>query len=140
MAIVSGGTDLGEITDDCPHATVTFRIGDPDFHGRQRMVEVSGEAAFAVGGTLPAHIKVAVRPPKGDAWRITNTDTGEFVEVLGGFTGGEIIELDFERELATVNDSVAALNISSDFFEVSGRAHLKVSGGTATVRWEELWL
>lgn len=41
MAIVSGATDLDEITDDCPSATVTFHIGDPDYYGQHRRMDMS---------------------------------------------------------------------------------------------------
>jgi predicted phage tail component-like protein len=140
MAIVSGSTDLDEITDDCPSCTVTFHIGDPDYRGQSRRIEVSGSAAFAVGGTLPAPMRVTAKPGACSSWRITNTDTGEFVEVVQALTADSIVRLDFATEQATVNGSVAALNIMSDFFEINGRAHLKITGGTATIEWEERWL
>lgn len=140
MAIVSGSTDLDEITDDCPMASVTFRIGDPDYHGQSRRIDVSGSAAFAVGGTLSAAIRVTAKPGACASWRITNTDTGEFVEVAQTMTADSTVRLDFATEHATVNNSVAALNIMSDFFEVKDRAHLKISSGTATIEWEERWL
>ena len=140
MAIVSGSTDLDEITDDCPMASVTFHIGDPDYHGQSRRIDVSGAAAFAAGGTLPAAIRVTAKPGACSSWRITNTDTGEFVEVAQALTADSVVRLDFVTEHATVNGSIAALNIMSDFFEIKGRAHLKISSGTATVEWEERWL
>lgn len=140
MAIVSGSTDLDEITDDCPSCTVTFHIGDPDYRGQSRRIEVSGSAAFAVGGTLPAAVKVTAKPGACSSWRITDTDTGEFVEVAQALTADSVVRLDFATEHATVNGSIAALNIMSDFFEIKDRAHLKISSGTATVEWEERWL
>ena len=140
MAIVSGSTDLDEITDDCPMASVTFHIGDPDYHGQSRRIDVSGSVAFAVGGSLPAAIKVTAKPGACSSWRITDTDTGEFVEVAQALTSDSVVRLDFATEHATVNGSIAALNIMSDFFEIKGRAHLKISSGTATVEWEERWL
>lgn len=140
MAIVSGTTDLNEITDDCPATTVTFHIGDPDYRGQRRRIDVSGSAAFAVGGTLPALMTVTAKPGACRSWRITNTDTGEFVEVVHALTADSVVRLDFATEHATVNGSLAPLNIASDFFEVRDRAHLKISGGTATIEWEERWL
>lgn len=139
-AIVSGITDLGEITDDCPGASVTFHIGDPDYRGQRRRIEMTGSAAVSVGGTLPALIKVTAKPSAGGAWRITNTDTGEFVEIIQPLTADSTIRLDFSTEHATVNGSVAQLNIMSDFFEIKDRAHIKISSGSATLEWEERWL
>ncbi len=140
MAIVSGATDLDEITDDCPNASVTFHIGDPDYRGQQRRISTTGTAAFAVGGTLPALISVTAKPAACSSWRITNTDTGEFVEVVQTLTKDSTIRLDFANEKATVNNSIASLNIMSDFFEVKDRAHLKISSGSAVIEWEERWL
>ncbi len=140
MAIVSGSTDLDEITDDCPKASVTFHIGDPDYRGQSRRIEMSGSAAFAVGGSLPAAIKVTAKPGACSSWRITDTDTGEVVEVAQALTADSVVRLDFETEHATVNGSIAQLNIMSDFFKIQDRAHIKVSSGTATIEWEERWL
>ena len=140
MAIVSGETDLDEITDDCPSCTVTFHVGDPDYRGQKRRIDVSGSAAFSVGGTLPAAIKVTAKPGACSSWRITNTDTGEFVEVAQALAADSVVRLDFETERAEVNGNVAPLSITSDFFDVEGRGHLKVSSGTATIEWEERWL
>ena len=140
MAIVSGATDLGEITDDCPGTTVTFHVGDPDYYGRTRRVETTRAASFSVGGTLPAAIRVTAKPTAGSSWRITNTDTGEFVEVTQPLTEASTIRLDFATEKATVNGAIASLNIMSDFFSVEDRAHLAISSGSATIEWEERWL
>lgn len=140
MAIVSGDTDLGEITDDCPQATVTFHVGDPDYYGQHRRMDVSGTASFAVGGTLPAALEVTAKPGACKSWRVTNADTGEFVEVAQALTADSVVRLDFGKERATVNGNAAQLSIMSDFFAVSGRAHIEVSSGTAVLEWEERWL
>ena len=80
LAIVSGSTDLDEITDDCPTTTVTFHIGDPDYYGQKRRMEVSaGNIYVNAGGNRPAYLKVTAKPSAGSTWRITNVDTGEFV-------------------------------------------------------------
>lgn len=64
LAIVSGSTDLDEITDDCPTTTVTFHIGDPDYYGQKRRMEVSaGNIYVNAGGNRPAHLKVTAKPP-----------------------------------------------------------------------------
>lgn len=140
MAIVSGATDLDEITDDCPQATVTFHIGDPDYYGQHRRMDMSGAASFAVGGTLPAALTVTAKPGACSSWRITNTDTAEFVEVVQPLTASSVVRMDFDKEHATVNGSVAQLNIMSDFFSIKDRAHIKISSGSATLEWEERWL
>lgn len=141
MAIVTGATDLDEITDDCPTATVTFHIGDPDFYGQKRRVEVSaGNVFINVGGNRPAHLHVTARPEAGKTWRITNVDTGEFVAVTGQLTQSSVIRIDTEQERATVNSQTAPVSIDSDYFEINGRCHLNITGGTAVLEWRERWL
>ena len=93
MAIVSGATDLDEITDDCPQATVTFHIGDPDYYGQHRRMDMSGAASFAVGGTLPTALTVTAKPGACSSWRITNTDTAEFVEVVQPLTASSVVRI-----------------------------------------------
>ena len=141
MAIVTGGTDLDEITDDCPTTTVTFHVGDPDFYGQKRRAEVSaGNASISVGGNRPTRLRVTAKPLDGASWRITNTDTGEFVSVNAQLTKSSVVRIDFEREHATVNGKTAPVSIDSDYFDVSDRCHLKISGGTAVLEWQERWL
>lgn len=141
MAIVSGSTDLGEITDDCPQATVTFHIGDPVYYGAKRRQNArAGELFLNAGGTRPAHLEVTAVPAAGSSWRLTNVDTGEFVEVRGALTSSSTIRIDMARERATVNQATAAVTIDSDFFAISGRTHLRLSGGTALLEWRERWL
>lgn len=141
MAIVSGDTDLGVITDDCPTTTIKFHIGDPDFYGESRRLDVaSGKCSFAVGGNRPSYLRVTAKPGTCASWRITNTDTGEYVEVNGPLTETSAIGVDMALERATVNGQTASISFLSDFFMVDGRAHVQISSGTATFEWEERWL
>mgnify|MGYP003044787410 FL=1 len=141
MAVVSGDTDLGEITDDCPQATVTFHVGDPVYYGQKRRVEVSAGNAFVnAGGTWPSSIRVTAKPGAVAKWRITNADTGEFVALEGSFSSSTTIGVDMGAERATINNQNAPVTIDSDFFEISGRTHLVVSSGTAVLEWVVRWL
>ena len=141
LAIVSGSTDLDEITDDCPTATVTFHVGDPDFYGRKRRVEASaGDVRVEAGGNRPSRMKVTAKPSGKSAWRITNVDTGEFVEVDAALDPSSTVRIDMAAERATVNGQNAPVTIDSDFFEIDGRCHLMISDGTAILEWEERWL
>ena len=141
MAIVAGGMDLGEITDDCPTTTVTFHVGDPDFYGRRRRMEVSsGDVHLDAGGNRPAHLKVTAKPAAGSTWRIANVDTGEFVAIDAPITAESTIRIDMATERATVNGKTAPVTIDSDYFEISGRCHLSIGSGTAILEWVERWL
>lgn len=141
LAIVSGSTDLDEITDDCPTTTVTFHVGDPDSYGQTRRMDVSaGNVYLNAGGNRPTCLRVTARPVAGSSWRITNADTAEFVEVSTTLTADSTIRIDMATERATVNQQTAPVSLLSDFFEVKGRTHLVISSGTATLEWEERWL
>ena len=141
LAIVSGSTDLDEITDDCPTTTVTFHIGDPDFYGQKRRMEVSeGSSYVNAGGNRPTFLNVTATPSSGDSWRITNIDTGEFVEIDADLTPSSTIRVDMAAERATVNGQTAPVTIDSDYFDINGRCHLNITGGTAILEWVERWL
>ena len=141
LAIVSGSTDLDEITDDCPTTTVTFHVGDPDYYGQKRRMEVSaGNVYVNAGGNRPAHLQVTAKPAAGSTWRITNVDTGEFVAVNTPLTSSSTIRLDMATEHATVNNQTAPVTIDSDYFEINGRCHLNITSGTAVLEWVERWL
>lgn len=141
LAIVSGSTDLGEVTDDCPFATVTFHIGDPDYYGRKHRVE-AGAGTFSVnaGGNLPARLSVTAKPGAGSSWTITNVDTGEKVQVAATLTSSSVVRLDMAQERATVNNQAAPVTLDSDFFEIKGRTKLRISSGSAALEWRERWL
>jgi predicted phage tail component-like protein len=142
MAIVSGDTDLGEITDKCPEATITFHIGDPDYYGQRRSMTISsgGTRVINAGGSRPTRATVTAKPGKCTSWTITDVDTGEYVRLSGSFTSATTITLDMEREHATVNGSTAAVDVASDYFDLSGITHLTISSGTAKIEWVERWL
>ena len=141
LAIVSGSTDLDEITDDCPCATVTFRVCDPDYFGEHRRIDVrSGSVCFDAGGSRPAHLCITAKPGSCSSWRVTNRDTGEFINVTGKLTDTSTVRVDMALERTTINQQTAAVSIDSDYFEIRGRCHLEISSGTATLEWEERWL
>ena len=140
MAIVSGATDLGEITDDCPATTVTFHVGDPAYYGQKRRVEAkAGTFTVNAGGDLPAYLKITAKPSSSAAY-IRNVDTGEHVKIASSANSGSTIRLDMAAERATVNNQAAAVTIDSDFFEINGRTTLQISSGTALLEWRERWL
>ncbi|MEG0902104.1 MAG: hypothetical protein RSG96_08280, partial [Clostridia bacterium] len=141
LAIVGGDTDLGEITDDCPTTTVSFHIGDPISCGQNRRQNVvAGDIYLDAGGTWPTYLSVTATPSPGASWRLTNIDTGEFVEIRTALTASNVIRIDMADERATVNQATASVTIDSDFFSVEGRTHLKLSGGSAVIEWRERWL
>lgn len=141
LAIVSGSTDLGEITDKCPMTTVTFHVCDPDYYGKRHVVDISaGVSSVGAGGNLPAAMFVTAKPGVCTQWTITNVDTGEHVKIAGSFNANTTIRIDMATERVTVNQANAPVSIDSDFFIISGRQRLQVSSGTARLEWRERWL
>lgn len=141
MAIVSGPTDLGEITDDCPTTTVTFHIGDPAYYGQKRHVEAeAGTFTINAGGDLATYLTVTAEPSNPAGWYIRNVGTGEQVKLASSVASGGTVRLDMAAERATVNGNTAAVTLDSDFFEIDGRTKLQISDGTALLEWRERWL
>ena len=140
LAVVSGSTDIDKISDDCPSATITFKIVDPDYYGRKRRVEFTGETALSSGGNIDAHFKATVKGASGDRFRLTNLDTAEFVEVVGKLTGDSVIRIDTGLERATVNNRTAQVSIDSDFFKLGQRSRIRASSGSVLIEWSERWL
>lgn len=141
LAIVSGATDLGEITDDCPFTTVNFHVGDPVYYGNKRRVDgASGTFSVNAGGNRPAHLSIAARPDAAGAWGVRNIDTGEQVRLAASVASGAVVRIDMALERATVNGQDAAVTLDSDFFEIKGRTTLQVSSGSALLEWRERWL
>lgn len=141
MAIVSGSTDLGEITDDCPYTTVTFHVGDPFFYGNKRRVEVTaGTFTVQAGGDRPAHLTITAKPASSAAWFIRNVDTGEQVKIASSVSSSSVVRVDMALERATVNSQLAAVTLDSDFFTIDGRTKLQISSGSAVLEWRERWL
>lgn len=139
MALYEGGAELSKPA-YIPDVELVFLCADPVAYGQRRSVEVSGTKRVRVGGSYPARPVVTVKPPKGSQWQITNVGTGEYVRVLASFTGSQTLVLDMGLERCTVNGTDHAVDITSDFFSIAGDASLMVSGGTATVEWDERWL
>lgn len=141
LAIVSGPTELGEITNKCPYTTVTFHVGDPLYYGNARRVEASaGTFSVNAGGDRPAHLSVTAQPASSAAWYIRNLDTGEQVKLASSVTSASVVRIDMALERATVNAHDAPVTLDSDFFTIDGRTTLQLSSGSAVLEWRERWV
>lgn len=139
MALYEGGAEPSKLA-YVPDVELTFLCADPVAYGTHRSVSASGTTSFRVGGSYPARPVVTVKPPSGSQWQITNVLTGDYVRVVASFTGSQTLVLDMGLERCTINGTDHAVDITSDFFSIEGNASLMVSGGTATVEWDERWL
>lgn len=142
MAIVSGETDLGTISNECPRTTLEFWIGDPVYYGRKRRASVQAATSLrvGVGGTAPAHPTFRLVATGAGRPRVTNVTTGEHVELVADVSAGDAVVIDCALEKTTVDGDVAAVALASDYFTVSGRPELLVVNASGTMEWTERWL
>lgn len=147
LAIVSGDTGLGEITDELPSTTISFYVCDPIAYGNSRTEGLATGASVSVdaGGTHKA-APVVRSTTSGGTWRIANLTTGEFVEVNATTVGASIaanqaLVCDMANERLTVNGQDVGVTTDSDFFFIEGRTELRVTGGKdTTIDWRERWI
>ncbi len=142
MAVVEGQTDLGVISDELPHCTVTFRITDPVAYGAERTASVSTTLKQVdAGGTYKAFPMVSVTPHANtNSWTITDKTSGKSFSVAGIFDGQSVLSIDMATERALYKGSQLEISPASEGIELEGIHELKVSAGTAMLSWRERWL
>lgn len=139
MALYEGGAEV-ERNAHKPEVKLTFLVPDPVAYGEARETTVSGSAVLNVGGTRATPPVVRALPPRGSSWRVSNDETGEYVEVQRSFTGVETVVVDMGAHRCIVDGVDVPVTLASDYFRIAGDAqHVTLSGGTATVSWVERW-
>lgn len=141
IAVYEGGAEPSRHSHR-PKVELPFLCADPVAYGQHRKEEVSGTRYVDAGGTYRARPTIMVKPPSGSYWQITDAGSGKYIRVDASFTGSQTLVLDTALARCTVNGSAHAVNVGSDFetFYLEGQTQLKVSGGTATVEWDERWV
>lgn len=147
LAIVSGMTDLGAVTDELPGCMVNFKVCDPIAYGAARSVSLRNNYAtdITVGGTWESRPTITTTLA-GGTWRITNVTTAEYVEVNAESFGAAlsadgVLVCDMENERVTIGGTTAGVAVASDFFSIEGTTKLRVTGSSSTtVEWRERWL
>lgn len=147
LAIVSGDTNLGAITDELPRTVINFYVCDPIAYGNSRTETLAPDAnvSIASGGTFAAAPLVR-SITSGGTWRIANVTTGAFVEINADTVGASIesgaaINCDMAIERVTINGNDVGVSVDSIFFTIDGLTTLRVTGGTGTtIDWRERWI
>lgn len=142
MAIVTGATDLGEVTDRTS-GTVTFRVTDPVSYGNHCRAALADGKTVGVdaGGTWEAYPKITFKPAtKTSRVSVLNVGTGDKVAVSGTFAVGDEVVVDMAAEHVTHNGNTVAPTVDSDFFAIRGVTEIVASGSDATMEWDEAWL
>ena len=144
MAVVDGESELSTLW-HTGEATINFKCPDPIAYGAERREPFTTKAEIFAGGNWPTAPIIEARPAKGSYYKVTNDDTGEFVQVNMTFTGAgdQLLVIDFEAQHCEVNGSSADpyVTYESSYFELQpGSNSLRASSGNATVSWRERWL
>ena len=121
------------------HGNVEFALLDPVAYGMER---IEHGASFEVGGTWPTWPTFKLVAATGSAVQVAYGD--KLVKIERSFTGGEVVLIDCEREVVTVDgaDARADVTLASDLSTFSpGACDLLVTGcASFEVRFRERWL
>lgn len=141
LAWCKGGIDT-ERSHSWPSVTVEFLLADPIAYGEERNAAVGASGGTVRNrGTCKAFPTITCTPPNGSSWKLSNTDTGDYIEVQANFDGSIGVVLDTATESCKVNGAYHPVTLGSDFFPLEpGSQALKTSGGTAELNWVERWL
>lgn len=142
LAVVEGQTDLGVISDELPHCTVTFRVTDPVAYGAMRTATLGTTLKQVdAGGTWQAFpVLHAVPPANTNSFTITDKTSGKAFTVAGIFDGTSDLTVHMDTERALYKGNQLEIAPYSEAISIEGVHELKVSSGTATLDWRERWL
>lgn len=94
---------------------------------------------LAVGGSYETRPVITCRPGGSVSFlKLTNMDTGEFVQINESLTSSSEVVIDMAKEQVTVGGQNHAVTYESDYFALQpGRNSLRLSSGTGTIEWTE---
>lgn len=120
-------------------AELEFTAYDPIAYGATRRGAVGGATVITVGGSHETRPVITCRPGGAVSHiRLTNMDTGEFVQVDESLSASSSVVIDMEGQQVTVGGQNHAVTYESDFFALQpGRNSLRLSSGTGTIEWIE---
>lgn len=142
LAVLDGSSDLDRLW-YTGSAELTFLCPDPVAYGEAREAAMDTSAAVHVAGTHPASPVVTARPGSASRYRVTLTDSGEYVEVSAPFNASSVLVIDCAAQHCTINGASADryVALASDYFDlVPGLNRLTATSGSTTVEWRERWL
>ena len=133
-----------QLTDEAYYGVVelTFMCFDPYFYGEEHEIALSNNAVttFEVkcGENVTAFPKLELTATTTSV-TVTNVATAEFVAIPNTLNGSAV-KIDMERQIATIGNAYAPVNLLSDFFDIEGKAQIRLAGATGTLRYEERYL
>ena len=133
-----------QLTDEAYYGVVelTFVCFDPYFYGAEHVIALTNNSTsmFDVkgGDGIAAYPKLELTATTTSV-TVTNMVTGDYVTVPNTANGSSV-KIDMERQIATIGNAYAPVNLLSDFFGVEGAAQVKVVGASGTLKYEERYL
>lgn len=123
-------------------ADLTFTAYDPIAYGQARKATLaSGTTHVETGGTWPSSPVLTLTATGSGYVRVTDVDSGDYVLLAQSAASGATVTIDMAAQTAKVNGSLAAVDTSSDFFDLDpDGASVKVQYASGSMEWEERWL
>ncbi|MEG2932716.1 MAG: phage tail family protein [Gordonibacter sp.] len=125
-------------------ADLTFICNDPIAYGASVSIDIRGVLDLSVGGTYKSYPTITAVPAANTSyWRITETTSGDYIQINHAFNGTQTVVIDCENQSATLDGASAGIDVvlASNFFALApGHTSLKTSSGAATVAYIERWL
>lgn len=120
-------------------AELDFTAYDPIAYGAKKTGAVGYNTTLMVGGSYET--KPIIRCKAGgnvSYLKLTNMDTGQFVQVTASLSSSIEVVFDMENEQTTVNGTNHAVDYDSDYFALQpGGNSLRLSSGSGTIEYTE---
>lgn len=138
-AMMTGESEIDDVT-YYGVVELTFVCFDPYFYGSTHTIALTdgATASFTVRGSVEAEPRLDLTAT-ADSVLVTNISSGDFVKVPNTAAGAKIA-IDMARQSATMGGEHAPVDLTSDFFPISGAAQVKVAGANGTLSYEERYI
>lgn len=120
-------------------ADLEFTAYDPIAYGAYHKGIIGYSTILSVGGSYETKPVITCKPSGSvSSLKLTNLDTGEFVQINASLTSSSPVVIDMDKERVTVNGVNKAVTYESDFFALRpGHNSLRLSSGDGTIEWRE---
>lgn len=120
-------------------ADLEFTAYDPIAYGATKRGTVGYSTQLMVGGSYETKPVVTCKPGGSVSYlRLTDMDSGKYVQVTASLTSSTEVVFDMENEQATVNGENRAVTYDSDYFALQpGANSLRLSSGSGTIEYTE---
>ncbi len=144
MALLDGDTEVERFF-EIGGATLKFSCPSGCSYGPGKNETLVGTNNIVVDGTLPTRGKATITmTANASSVMLRNITTNQLVSIATPLVTGNIIVIDFEKELVTLNGNLIMNKVSftSDFFDlVPGPNQLNLStGASAVITYDTRWL